>query len=333
MAPCIDNPADKSPSRLWWSDFNNYGKLEKQLIEYDQDTGPGQYYKILQSIRPEIFFSTSQSPFHCKELLPRWARLRCIHIFNYVLMTNDDETRELHLPGWAEVFQTNQEPYPEYWEVPPLNLIPQDSKAGKFLRGAIQLRPTLERLSSRLGGRDLSGEDITTYATSLQEDSEDKVIQWTEDWNYARSVETSFTWHLKFKEGDKDHLKEARDLSSVYKEWLQDPQLAEEVARSYNQGVREHGKVAYPFCHSDYPGQVYFETSLCESRNGKVWLGRPKHRGSYSNINIEGRKRRKMERRATSRVLERYYSDSMSPYAIATLHPHLRKVPFHRPSK
>jgi hypothetical protein len=234
----FDNPVYTSPSRLWWSRLDmhaakddGYGKLQKQLRDYDEDTGPGQYYKILQSIQPEVFFSSSQSPFHCKDLLPCWARLRCIHIFILVLLTNDDQARRLNLPRSAEFLQTEKYAFPEYWDAHAQYMMLQDSDCGGYLRGAIQLRPVLERLMKRKG-RLLIGEDIVEMASTTQEAAED-IIHWSEDWNYTRSCSEGIDGSAAFQEVNQSHEKESTGLSSAYKVWLKDPQLADKVAQAF----------------------------------------------------------------------------------------------------
>lgn len=321
----IDNPAHTSPSRLEWSGTGEgYGKLKKTLREFHEDTGPGQLYKVVQAIQPEIFFTSTQAQFHSKELLPCWARIRCIHVFHLVMMTNDNDTRDLDFPRSAEIFFSQKEPYPEHWKTPPEYLAEQGNEAAKYLRGAIQLRPALQRLSDSMDRRQLTGDDITTYANS--EEVFDDPLEWTEDWNYSRSCSEAIVYSGYFQEADKNHQKQNNDLSPIYKEWLRDPQLADQVAQAFNEGVKEHGKVAYPFCHSDYPGKVYFETSLCQSRDGKVWLDRPRHKGCYSHINIE--------KGTLFNFIGKMFKEprSYTPLDKVTLHPHLDMLPLYRPS-
>jgi hypothetical protein len=274
-----ENLAKSSPSRLWSSDPNqpwkDTGKLFQPLPDYPDYTGPAQYYKVLQSIQPEVFFSTSQSPFHCKELLPCWARIRCIYKFGLVVMTNDDDTGNLVLPKYNEFFETKKIPDFRVWS----HFNPNKEQAGQFLRGAIQLRPALERLAVRLGGKVLTGNDIKNFASADGKLGKTDALCWKEHWK--------FSWSEKIRE-EEPQIETADDLFSVYKEWLQDDQLADKVAQAYNEGVQLHNKVAYPFCHSESPGKVYFETSLCQSTDEKVWLDRPKHKGCYSHLNVEG---------------------------------------------
>lgn len=169
-------------------------------------------------------------------------------------MTNDDDTFDLEFPRFAEFFYTVKTAYSEHWDIPPLYMAKPNSESGKYLRGAIQLRPALEQLSENLGDRDLTGEDIVAFATSSRPVQDDAILEWTEDWNHSRSCSEGNVYRT-FLQADVIYGRKAEDLCSVYKEWLQDPVLAEQVAKAFNKGVKEHDEVAYPFVHSEYPGK------------------------------------------------------------------------------
>lgn len=320
MSTPLHNLAKESPSRLEWIEDEDAGQrheptktLKRKLEEFTEDTGPGHYYKTLLPIRPNVFFTYSQAPFHCKELLPCWAQTRCIHIFGLLSLANDSSSssrrRQLDdFPSPSELFVTRKAPdCSPHVRLGPPHLREEGKEANsKYVRGAIQLRPFLEQLHRKQGGRMLTGEHITVYATSTKEIG--CTIGWTEDWRFSNSIKPTIA---------DVETREANDLFSVYKAWLQDPELADKVAHAYNNGnnQRREGN-PYPFCHSEYPGQLYFETSLCRSREGKVWLDRPLHRGCYSHLNVEGRPKRK------------YFF----PRHTQTSHHLLRNFPSYRPS-
>lgn len=300
----VRNPARSSLNGIiWLTEPGLFGQCtgmpEKPLKDYCEDTGPALYYTVLQSIQPEIFFSSTPVPFYCKELLPCWARIRCIYIFGLVVLTNSEDTKSLEFPKYNDFFQTQKFPDRKVFS----GFRPNKKVAGQYLRGAIQLRSALELLARKLGGRPLTGEDITAFANG----KEKQALHWTEHWQFTISQQLV---DGQVEEG------EAQEIFPVYKEWLQDTQLAEQVAKAYNQGVKEHDGARYPFCHSESPGKVYFETSKCKSLDHRVWLDRPKHRGCYSHINIEDLPKLRYE----------------STRDTDTFNRHLTKFPFYLPS-
>lgn len=64
----------------------------KALETFSINSGLQLYLNILRSIRPQIFFSLSITPFQIKELLPCWAQVRTIYVFEMLTVTNDLES-------------------------------------------------------------------------------------------------------------------------------------------------------------------------------------------------------------------------------------------------
>jgi hypothetical protein len=267
----------------------------KSLDSYPLGSGPTNYFKIISLIRPEIFFCASQSAFHCKKLLPSWTHLRCIHIFDQVFLSNESSSWQPLRPKGGPLFRYKFS-NPEYKLLGLENIQTKTEDYCSFLRAAIQLRPFLDRLYKSRDCELLTGKGIQEYMISCKADNsrDEDYLQWTEDWRRDNMRLT----------GSEIITKKEKDMSPILVDWLQDSDLAEKVAQSYNKGIPHDNKQEqqqqdwsppYPFRHSTfYFGRLYYQPSSCQLSDDNdedkaaIWLDRPTIRGPYSNhLNIE----------------------------------------------
>ena len=257
------------------------------LEKFSEDSGPGRLLRTLRPIRPQIFFGASRAPFECKQLLPCWARLRCIHIFDVVTMTNDEECDKLDLVRdsyffgmhrWGPSTRSVADYYIVYY---------QDREIDRrgdleFVRAAIRLRPTLEQLYQSKGCQPLTGADIVSHANST---SQTGPLRWTEDWQYLHSWAGPHLGGPHFGESWSPLKRTITSTDvpfSTIREWLCDVELASQVADSFNIGI--HDKAAeYPFRHPAYPGMLHQKTSTYSLQNtSAIWLDRHWDRTDHS---------------------------------------------------
>jgi hypothetical protein len=267
------------------------------MESFPADSGPGQMLSILCSIRPHVFICATRAPFQCKELLPTWARVRYIHVFEKVSMSNDEvysasnpalKSALYHFRGGVKCmdsrFRESEFSILGKYLAAGGKLEPYDGHVSDYIRAAIQLRPALERIYRAKDCKPLMGMDIVAYASSATlEQSLDGPIQWSEDWtSYYKYYCTSNARNLCLESGRRPEAqtapekvsfayKSAIDLHPTYKEWLQDYDLACKVADSFNESV-EQSNVVYPFLHRADKAEHFYTSEYNSSDYPLVWL-------------------------------------------------------------
>lgn len=77
------------------------------------------------------------------------------------------------------------------------------------------------------------------------------------------------------------------DAIEAYKEWLKmDIELAEKVAKSFNQGINKSNNAEYPFKYAGWSHELLYHSESCHCPNSKIWLQRPTNRGSHKKSRI-----------------------------------------------
>lgn len=242
----------------------------RRMDTFSQVSGPGRLLSTLRHLRPQIFFSMSEAPFQCKELLPCWARVRCIHIFENFTLNNSEEFAKLDLVRDSHFFRPMRSGQNKLY---PSKIKHWVENWGGFaeidlVRAAIQVRPTLEHLFQKKGLKPLTGDDVFSYA---QSDVQKISLRWTEDWQYRQPWRKCKRWETVPVNSIGEV---ADDLHPMYKEWLCDPGLADKVAQSFNEGIGET-TAEYPFRHPIYSGMLHEETSACSLQDtSEIWLDR-----------------------------------------------------------